>query len=487
MAWVALVPLLWTLSALARRSGSGEWRRAFLLGSLTGFVYFAGTVYWTKDVMAVYGGLPAPIAIALAGLLAAYLAVYVGVFAALVLRVEARLGLASWGMVPIVWVAAEYGRGTLFSGFPWVLLGYSQTSIVPLIQMVSVTGVYGLSALVALVNATVVYVLHPRPHRAAVIASTVALVASLALWGENRVAASTLTNAGAPITVGVVQGNVPQNEKWDRAFRDRILHTYLTSSREAAARGARLIIWPESSTPFLFEEDPIGGEAIRRLVHETGTWLLLGSDQVLRQSDDPVFFNAAFMLDPTGATVGVYHKNHLVPWGEYVPLRDYLFFVAPLVDAVGEFAPGKEMVALPVAGRALSTAICYEVVFPSLIRESVLKGSQLLTTITNDAWYGFSSAPYQHFAQASLRAVEQGRYLVRSANTGISGFVDPYGRVIASSPLFETTTLVEQVRFLEDLTIYGQIGDVVPYACVAITLIVAFIPRRVHTSSRRSQ
>jgi apolipoprotein N-acyltransferase len=161
---------------------------------------------------------------------------------------------------------------------------------------------------------------------------------------------------------------------------------------------------------------------------------------------------------------------HLVPFGEFVPLKQLLFFVGPLVEQVGGFEPGESVVMLPTASGPISTAICYEIVYPALVRQSVLEGSQLLTTITNDAWYGYSSAPYQHFLQASLRAIEQGRYLARSANTGISGVVDPYGRVVVQSKIFERETLVADVRLIEGRTVYGRIGDACAYACAAATL-----------------
>jgi apolipoprotein N-acyltransferase len=161
---------------------------------------------------------------------------------------------------------------------------------------------------------------------------------------------------------------------------------------------------------------------------------------------------------------------HLVPFGEFVPLKSLLFFVGPLVEQVGGFEPGESMVMLPTSYGPISTAICYEIVYPALVRDSVLKGSRLLTTITNDAWYGYSSAPYQHFLQASMRAIEQGRYLARAANTGISGIVDPYGRVIAQSGIFERTVLVGDVRMMDARTVYGTIGDACAYACALVTL-----------------
>ena len=216
---------------------------------------------------------------------------------------------------------------------------------------------------------------------------------------------------------------------------------------------------------------------MRAVVRATGVALLFGSDQIERGSP-PSYYNSAFLLRPDGSTAGVYRKMYLVPFGEYVPLKRLLFFVGPVVEAVADFSPGREVVMLPVGRFPISTAICYEIVYPGLVRRTVLAGSRLLTTITNDAWYGQSSAPYQHFEQASMRAIEEGRYLVRSANTGISGIVDPYGRVVRQSALFETAVLVGDVRLLEGLTVYGRIGDLLAYLCVAITAAAAMAARR---------
>ena len=170
---------------------------------------------------------------------------------------------------------------------------------------------------------------------------------------------------------------------------------------------------------------------IRTLARQAKVPILLGSDQFARGANGvpTTFYNAAFLVGADGTTGGVYRKMHLVPFGEYVPLKQLLFFAGPLVEAVSDFSAGDEAALLPVGGHLISTAICYEVVYPDLVRQFVAGGSELLTTITNDAWFGTSSAPHQHFEQASMRAIEEGRYLVRSANTGISGIVDPYGRV----------------------------------------------------------
>jgi apolipoprotein N-acyltransferase len=296
-----------------------------------------------------------------------------------------------------------------------------------------------------------------------------AVVLALSVWGSVRIQRAELLASGKPLNLALVQGNVPQNEKWDPARAPIILERYLSMTREAAKRGAALVIWPESATPFFYDEDRGGAEQIRDVVRQTGIRLLFGTDEIERGSQ-PRLYNSAFMLAPGGETTAVYRKMQLVPFGEYVPLKSLLFFVGSLVEGVADFSPGERMVLLPVDGAMISTAICYEIVYPALVGRAIRDGSALLTTITNDAWYGYSSAPHQHFLQASMRAIEQGRYLARAANTGISGIVDPYGRVLARSELFDTTVLNGEVRLLSGLTIYGRIGDLCAYACLMLTL-----------------
>jgi apolipoprotein N-acyltransferase len=477
-AWLALTPLLVQLADRARAPAPA--RRGFAAGWLCGAVYFAGTIYWTGGVMAHYGGIDPVLAAAIAALLIAFLALFTALFGLVQAQLVARYGARALLLAPFVWTSAELARTYLFGGFPWALVGYSQTSVLPLAQLASLTGVYGLSALIVFVSAAAALAVSGRGRERWLTPVLAAgLVAVCAGWGSMRIAGGALARSGAPVQVGLVQGNVPQDRKWDPAFAAGILRDYLDASREAADRGARLIIWPESATPFYFHGTP-QAEAIRMLAREKGVWILLGSDE-LDPARPSIAYNAAFLVRPDGSTAGVYRKVRLVPFGEYVPFRRLLFFAAPLVEAVGEFSPGDAPVALPFAGGPLSTAICYEVVYPALIREGVLEGSRLLTTITNDAWFGRSSAPYQHFEMAAMRAIEQGRYLARSANTGISGVVDPYGRVIAASDLFESDVIVETVRLLEGRTIYARMGDVVAYASVLLTLaawMLPWIPRR---------
>jgi len=447
--------------------------------------YFVGTTYWTGSVMSQYGDLPSAVALLLMLALAAYLALYPAFFALIVHRLVARLGARGLVLAPAVWVTTEFGRGYMFGGFPWVSLGYSQATVLPIAQLASVCGVYGLSAIVALVSTAMVLLVFDRTRIRwwlAAIAATAVL--ATAVWGSARMRENVLTREGVALRVGLIQGNVPQDEKWNRDRAASIVQRYLELSRQVAGRGAKFILWPESALPFFFQEEPAVSDAVRQLAIQTRTCLLFGSDQIER-STPPRFFNSAFLVSPDGTVAGVYRKVHLVPFGEYVPLKRLLFFAGPLVQAVSDFSPGERVVMLPVFGHPTSTAICYEVVYPDLARQATESGSQLLTTITNDAWFGRSSAARQHFEMASLRAVEQGRYLARAANTGISGIVDPYGRVLMSSGLFEQAAMVGEVRFLTARTIYATIGDAFVYACAMATLVALVATMRWGKMGRR--
>jgi apolipoprotein N-acyltransferase len=445
----------------------------------TGVVYFVGTVYWTSSVLAVFGGMPLILALLAMLLLAAYLAIYPAITAMVMGRLISQGGRAALFFAPAAWVATEYLRGVFFGGFPWVPLGNSQVTMLAVAQVASVLGVYGLSALVAFVNAAIAFaLLSSGRSRVIAVAATVVLLVGIGAWGSWRVAEGSLTREGTVLRVGLIQGNVPQSEKLAPTPQSsrRIFTSYLAMTRDAVRRGAQYVIWPESSTPFTFGHDAVGEVALRDLAREVGVPILFGSDQIVAE---PTLrqYNAAFLLGPDGDTEAVYRKIHLVPFGEFFPMQEWLTFAAPLVRRFLPFTPGDEVVMLPVNGHPTSTAICYEVVFPALMREAVLQGSELLTTVTNDGWYGTSSAPYQHFEMASMRAIEEGRYMARSANTGISGVVDPYGRVVQASAIFEQVGLVAEVRLLRSRTIYSQIGDVIAYVGMALTVIALVVVR----------
>ena len=472
VAWLAVVPLL---LAVVRATSVAA---AFGQGLLAGAVFFAGTVYWIPRVMIDYGGLPTVTAWGVHLLLVAYLALFPALFAAGTSMAHRRLGAVGLYCAPALWVTTELGRLYLFTGFPWELLGYSQTRVLPIAQLASVAGVLGVSLLVMLVNTSIAFAVTVRDaRRRTAVAATAVLLLVTAAYGGWRLQAGTLLERGTTLRVAALQGNIAQDDKWNPVLAERILATYLDLTRSAAADGARLVVWPEAATPFPFEGDPARAASIRAVARDTGTHVLIGTTDVTYDGV-PRYYNAAVMVNTDGATVGIYHKHHLVPFGEYVPLRRALFFVSPLVQGVADFSAGPGPSLLTVDGHPVSTAICYEIIYPELVRGFVIQGSRLLTTVTNDAWYGRSAAPYQHFQQATMRAIEQGRFLVRAANTGISGVIDPYGRVVAHTALFEERVVTAEVRLLEDRTLYSRVGDVLAYACVVAVFVIWGMSRR---------
>lgn len=449
---------------------------AFRLGLLTGWVYFSCTLYWNVTTMTMYGGLALPVAVICAGFLVIYLSLYTGAAAVLLGSAVRRFGVAGLWLAPVFWVATEWARGWVGGGFPWIPLGSSQATVLPIAQLASVTGVYGLSFLVALVSAAaaVVGLSQKRSHVRGAMA-VVLLVVAVAAAGALRMMDNRLASSGRVVRVGLVQGNVPQDMKWDPKNRDGILQRYLRLSRETLLAGARIVIWPESSTPFFLERDSALAAPIRALAAETKTTFVVGTDEF----DGDRIYNTASVIGSDGRGKGVYRKMHLVPFGEYVPLKKLLFFVGPLVEAVSDFTAGTEASVLDLGdGIRGSVAICYESTYPTLARAFAAGGAQFLMVITNDAWFGTSSAAFQHFEMGALRAIENGRYLTRAGNTGITAVVDPYGRVVARSDMFEATALTWDIRLLEGRTIYTRTGDLIAWLCAALTVAFAVALRR---------
>ena len=423
---MALVPLLIVLGRPARSE-----RRPVLLGLTTGVVGFGGTLYWLTDVMTTFGDLSSGVAAGVALLLIVYLSLYPALVAHVIGRGVRAFGPRALWAAPPIWAAGEWARGHVMTGFPWVPLGNSQIDVTPIAQAASLVGVYGLSALVVLGSVALAWIVVGPPGRGRVVpvAAVAALIARPGRLGRGarRPAAICCGRHAGPRRAR--PGQRRAGPEVGRRLRRRDLSPLPGAvARRPWRRGATLVVWPESATPFIFEEHP-AAEATRLLARETGARLFVGSDQVER-GGQPRYYNSAFLIQPTGSVGGFYRKMHLVPFGEYVPLQSILSFAGPLVEQVGGFTPGDTLTIFRIREGAFSTGICYEAVFPELSREAVQRGSQLLTSITNDAWFGRSSAPWQHLAMARMRSVETGRYLARAANTGVSAIVDPYGRVV---------------------------------------------------------
>lgn len=472
LAWVAFVPLLLAC-------GRKDPRKAFRLGLVAGLTAYAGILYWINIVVTTYGKLPWPVSICLFSLLVAYLALYPAVVSFMVRRGEER-GISLLVSFPLLWVALEYVRAFILTGFPWASLGYSQYKVLPLIQVADVTGVYGVSFLIAFANAVFYRIIRgfvgkeraPYPMKSA--ALLFILMAATVGYGFNRLHRP---EAGTPFTVALIQGNIDQNIKWDPAFQEATVSIYERLSRKACITGpVDLVVWPESAVPFYFQDEERYASRIRALAKELSSCAVVGSPAYVKDGGEVKYLNSAFLLSPWGEVVGRSDKIHLVPFGEYVPMAKLLPFVNKLVAGIGDFSPGARIASLKTDKGEIGILVCFEGIFPELSRAYVRAGSRLLVNITNDAWFGRSSAPYQHLSMTVFRAVENRVPLVRAANTGITSIIDGKGHVRGMTPLFTEAVLRGEVRLGPGDTLYTRYGDVFAVICLAaggaVTLLV---------------
>lgn len=470
LAWFALVPLLFSLRNLAPKDG-------FRLGFIAGLFHYLTLIYWVAYTIKTYGHLPLYLCVSVLVLLSAYLALYVAVFAAAVSRL-CRRPASCLLFIPVIWVSLEYVRSFLLTGFPWEFIGYTQFRNLYLIQISDIFGVYGVSFLIAFANAAIFLTLlyfTDRKWQGVEVFKRQAASAVLALglilglvwsYGERRIKATDVLMATAPSPkVTIVQGNIPQSEKWDPTFQIASTEKYVRLSLSAKKDAPELVVWPETATPFYFLHDTKLSEIVQRGVHDAGSTFLIGSPSFARRQDSVDYYNSAYLISPDGKVHGKYNKTHLVPFGEYVPLKTLLPFVGKLVEGVGDFRPGLKGQTVPWNDYRLGIQICYEIIFPNLARAMTRNNAALLVNLTNDAWYGRSSAPYQHFSMAVFRAIENRRSLIRSANTGISGFIDPVGRIMASTPLFQDAAITQPMPLIQAKTIYTRFGDLFALLC----------------------
>ena len=474
LAWIALAPLFMVMR-----------RRPFASGFTAGLVFFAIVLYWLNIVMTTYGGLSPFLSLLAYLFLLLYLAGYFAVATWAACRLEILLKIPALLSLPILWVALEFLRGVLLTGFPWALLGYSQQNFSLAIQSADVTGVYGVSLLLVAVNGALAWLLREPRRKQAWLGVFAVLLLSVShlgygYWRETQ----PLDQREDQLQVKLVQGNVEQALKWNPEQRQATVDKYLQLSRQNGAVAPELIIWPEAATPFYLQDPSSFSAQVRQLPQQLGSYLLVGSpayQQVAEQSY--LNFNSAFLFSPQGEELGRSDKTHLVPFGEYVPFGSLLTFVNKLVAGVGDFSPGS-VKPLPLDGHSLGVLICYEAIFPSLARDYVRQGSDLLVNLTNDAWFGQSSAPYQHLAMTRFRAIENRIWLARVANTGISALIAPSGKVTAASALFETLSLSGAVGLGSEATLYTRFGDLLAYLCLMLSAGFLLVALLVHERQR---
>jgi len=484
LAWVAFVPLLFALENKTPRE-------AFGLSYLCGAIFFLGTLYWLIHVT-----LPGMVGVAL------YLALYFGLFGLALSRVLDSKNYTLLFFIPAVWVALEWLRSHLLGGFGWVLVAHSQSSVLPVIQISDIMGAYGTSFLVMLVNSAIFITVRDmklkRPRAIPCLAAAVLVLYISIAYGIVRIKN---IFSGEQIKISIVQGNIPQEEKWDSGLVEKIFDKYERLTKDAAKEKPDLIVWPETSFPGFLETEPALADRMKALAVSAGTHVLIGAPS--EEDSYARLYNSAVLFSEEGRIVDRYDKMHLVPFGEYVPFKRLFSFVEKFTKtAIGDFSPGKEYRVFKFfierksdtkgsTWRLLkkvkfSCLICFEDIFPDLTRQFVKNGAVFLVNITNDAWFGHTSAPYQHMQCSVFRAVENRTNVIRAANTGISCFIDQKGKVTdtvesGGQPLFIDGIKTHDIILTQTRTFYTVYGDIFAYLCILYAGLYLWLRRQGRT------
>ncbi|MFQ5866872.1 MAG: apolipoprotein N-acyltransferase [bacterium] len=480
LAWVALVPLFLALEGR-------NLKESFNLGFLAGLTSFMGILYWIFPTI-VSSGESKLLAFILLLLLASYLAIYYGLFCLIFRYTSLKIihYTLSLFLAPALWVSLELLRAYLFSGFPWALLGYSQWNFTALIQISEFTGVYGVSFLIVMVNGVLMQagrsfgffrgegVLSKARVKRGVLPlalSVLVLMSCLAygmitISGESFGESRNLRDEKSMTKIALLQGNIDQYMKWDKKYERMIKNTYGELVDRASKENPQLIIWPETALPGYLKRERQVQEWVESVVGRTNAYHIIGSPEYR----EGAYYNAAFLISPEGEILGEYDKIHLVPFGEIVPFRPILSRFIGVLNELGDFSPSRERKLLRTPFGSFAVLICWEGIFPHLVRKFVKDGADYVANITNDAWFLKTAAPFQHFIVSIFRAAENRVSIIRVANTGVSGFIDQYGRVTKKTEIFKKDYLNSSVSRRIHQTFYTNYGDIFAYLCVALSI-----------------
>ncbi len=468
VAWLALVPLL--VTALSRSPGA-----ALGWGWLFGGVAFLVLLRWLDFTFRVYSAIPWPLTWGPIALLAAYCGLYAGLVAwTLALVARRRSPGVALLASPFVWVAGEWIRGHLMGGFPWGTLGYSQYLRLSVIQIAELGGVHAVSFVVVAVNAAIAgcLVLSWRRALAGALAGAALLGATLG-FGASRLAAPPRPGA---LRVGVVQPSIAQPLKEDPDYAATTLEILTSLTRRVARERLALIIWPETSVPAVLRQEPKLVTELAEVSREARAPLLVGAIDLDGRAPRKIY-NTAFLVTENGIE-GRYDKIHLVPFGEFVPLSRVIGFVRRWAQFIAELEPGTRAVVFPGPPAPFGVVICYEGIFPGLVRDFVRDGARLMVNMTNDAWFGRTDGPWQHLAMYPFRAVEHRIAVVRVANTGVSAVIAPSGQIVRRLGLFRRETMTEPVPLRAGRTLYTRFGEWLAYLSLVVTAIALSGARR---------
>ncbi len=478
LAWFALVPLFLSVE-------SKGLRHSFEIGFLTGIITFFGILYWIIVAVHTYGNVPLIPSGLILLILVAYLSLFMGAFTFLTRFIQIRSGLGTILFAPPLWVGLEYLRTYLLTGFPWASLGYSQYLNLRFIQIADITGVYGPSFVIVLVNVTLFEVVRQASKKTCPfkeVIFTALILLGLSIYGYSKMGIVARQSMRYPaLKIGLVQGNIDQSVKWDKSFQTETMEKYERLTYRVAEQKPELIIWPETATPFFFQDAEEYQPFILDIPKKTNAFLLFGTPSYKVVRGKVNHYNSAYLVSPSGELVGKYDKIHLVPFGEYIPMQRLLFFIGSLGEGIGDFNSGKEIFNFSLPQGKFGVLICFEIIFPDLCRRFVKRGANFLVTITNDAWFGRTSAPYQHFSMATFRAVENRVFVARAANTGITGLIGPTGKILREGRIFTEEAMSGTIRLSNQKTFYTLYGDVFAWVCSALLILLL-----VHALTKKS-
>ncbi len=512
--WIALLPLLAALLGNDKQGNPLTRVQGAALGYICGFVWYLGNCYWVYQTMYLYGGLPKPIAVGILILFCLYLGLYHALFGTLLAAFRIRFGRqTTLLLVPFAWVAVELARARI-TGLPWDLLGVAQVDSPVLTRLAPITGVYGISFIIAAINALWLVRIRVRERRYTRVALTVAGVVIIVLYvlGLRQIRGPQLTVIEAHATLVQENLEVGAANTGPQPTTQQLLESFSYLSRYPSSHfllgipelsGTRsvflfkqlpvegtnapatpsptdLIVWPESPAPFE-ENDPQFRAALSNLARVANAPIIAGNIGTDRNTESPRgynLFNSASFVNPQGEFVGRYDKMHLVPFGEYVPFKAVFFFAKSLLYEAGNFDRGQHRIVFNTNGHTYGTFICYESIFGDEIREFSQLGAEVLVNISNDGWYGDTSAPWQHLNMVRMRAIENHRWIIRATNTGVTASITPYGRVIAAAPRHIRTSIRVGFGYEHDLTFYAAHGDLFAYTCAFITAIALALSLR---------
>jgi apolipoprotein N-acyltransferase len=507
--WVALVPLLWALLANNKTKNPLTLRQAALLSYFCGILWYLGNCYWIYQTMYLYGGLAKPIAAGILILFCLYLGLYHALFGVLFAVFYRRFGRQiALIFVPFVWVAVELARARI-TGLPWDLLGIAQVDSPLLTRLAPITGAYGLSFIVAGVNALWLIRIRLREHRftrplltIVGVAIIVVYVVGLRLIANPKASPTTATatlvqenlevgaaNAGPqPTTQQFLESfsylsrypspryylGIPELSDTPSVYLIR--QQDLSGGSDAGPRQSTptdLIVWPESPAPFedLDQQFSSSMSALARTANAPVIVGNTGLEPNPTSRSGYTLYNRASFVNPEGSFAGHYDKMHLVPFGEYVPYKELFSFAKNLLNEVGTFEPGKDRTVFTTGGHSYGVFICYESIFGDEIRQLTQQGADVLINISNDGWYGDTSAAWQHLNMVRMRAIENRRWILRATNTGVTAAINPYGRVTSAAPRHQRTSIHVHFAYEHGLTFYAAHGDLFAYACALVTAI----------------